>query len=62
MVRICAIAGKESGTGYGEVYRRMPAKLVFSFEHNYYVQNGIRCTLWGETGDELADMLNSLHS
>ena len=61
-MRICSIAGEASGKDYEFVYRRMPAKLVFAFEHTYYIKKGIRCILWGDSGDELADMMNALHS
>ena len=43
MVRVAGIVAEISNERATFILREMPLKMVFSFEHFYYMKNGYRC-------------------
>lgn len=63
-VRMISIVRSVSGESASFIYRRMPLKLVFAYEHAYYEENDVPVVRYnagsGDSDDALADLLRTL--
>lgn len=60
MVRLMAIVSLVSGERGRYVFRKMPLRLVYIYEHIFYLREGYKVTSMRESQESLEQILRSI--
>lgn len=60
MVRLCAIVSLVSGERGRYIFRKMPIRVVYAYEHVFYLREGYKVKPLAESQESLKQLLRSV--